>query len=146
MNAAEIRTILQAYFRENAERFAVETAFLFGSWASNVPRKEPDVDVAILFRDEGPADTLFERATTISLELARKTGVEADVLVLDKDLSRPMLHYNAVVQGIPVYMRDFTRAVDLRMRALIQAEDFALFGKRLQDAVVRKRLEALSHA
>ncbi len=57
-----------------------------------------------------------------------------------------MLHYNAIVHGIPVYIRDFTRFVDTKLRAIYQMEDFCIFGTKWQEEIVRKRLEVFKGA
>lgn len=146
MNADDIIDKLRTYFQAQAELHDVETAFLYGSWAAGRPREESDVDVAVLFLTGSGREKIFDRITVISLDLTRLLKKEVNVLALDAELSRPMLHYNAIIQGIPVYMRDFSRYVDLKLRALFQAEDFGIFGPTWQSEIVKKRLEALGHA
>ena len=41
-----------------------------------------------------------------------------------------MLHYNAIVYGIPVYIRVFTGFVDMKLNAIRQMEDFSIFGTK----------------
>ncbi|OGQ44149.1 MAG: hypothetical protein A3A85_02480 [Deltaproteobacteria bacterium RIFCSPLOWO2_01_FULL_42_9] len=102
--------------------------------------------MAVLFNHEMSEEKIFSSMNTISLELTDILKREVNVLYIDKDLSRPMLHYNAIVKGIPVFMRDFTRYVDLRLKAISQMEDFSIFGTKWQSDVVRKRLEGLDRA
>ena len=35
----EIKTILEVYFKEIADVYGIETAFLYGSWARGYPKK-----------------------------------------------------------------------------------------------------------
>jgi len=57
-----------------------------------------------------------------------------------------MVHYNAIVHGVPVYISDFTRFVDVKLKAIHQMEDFCIFDTKWQSEIVRKRLEALNRA
>ena len=40
---------LENFFKKNAQKFNVETAFLFGSQASDFPTKDSDIDIGIVF-------------------------------------------------------------------------------------------------
>lgn len=146
MNREEAISTLKAYFQDKADACDIDTVFLYGSWACGYPKIESDVDVAVLFNHEMSEEKIFSSMNTISLELTDILKREVNVLYIDKDLSRPMLHYNAIVKGIPVFMRDFTRYVDLRLKAISQMEDFSIFGTKWQSDVVRKRLEGLDRA
>lgn len=146
MNREEAISTLKAYFQDKADACDIVTVFLYGSWACGYPKIESDVDVAVLFNHEMSEEKIFSSMNTISLELTDILKREVNVLYIDKDLSRPMLHYNAIVKGIPVFMRDFTRYVDLRLKAISQMEDFSIFGTKWQSDVVRKRLEGLDRA
>lgn len=146
MNREEAISTLKAYFQDKADACDIDTAFLYGSWACGYPKIESDVDVAVLFNREISEEKIFSIMNTISMELTDILKREVNVLYIDKDLSRPMLHYNAIVKGIPVFMRDFTRYVDLRLKAILQMEDFSIFGTKWQSDVVRKRLEGLDRA
>lgn len=55
-----------------------------------------------------------------------------------------MLYYNAIVHGIPVYMKSFTRYVEKRFYAIYQMENFSIFGTRWQTEILEKRLEKLN--
>ncbi len=108
------------------------------------PGVESDVDIAVVFNKEMGRDELFEVITTISLEPTGLLRVETDVLYIDAEFSKPMLYYNAIVHGIPVYMKSFTRYVDKRFCAIYQMEDFSIFGTRWQAEILEKRLEKLN--
>ena len=146
MNADDILEKLKSYFQTCAEKHNVDLAFLYGSWAAGRPKTASDVDVAVMFLGEPGQETAFERVTTFSLELTRLLNRETNVLVLDRELSKPMLHYNAIVHGTPVYVRDFTRYADVKLQALAQAEDFTIFGTAWQAEVIKHRVEAVRHA
>ncbi len=44
MNKKEIISLLKSYFQSKADKYNIDLAFLYGSWASGHPKKESDVD------------------------------------------------------------------------------------------------------
>lgn len=137
---------LQNFFQQKVERFKVQIAFLYGSWAKGLPRNDSDVDVAIVFDDEPSEEELFERLTTISLLLSEKIGLEVNVISIYNDFRKPVLYYNAIVMGVSVYIKDFTKYVTLINEAIYQAEDFEIFGSGWYQTLSRKNLEAIRYA
>jgi len=146
MDKGKLILSLKDYFEDRAEAYNVEMAFLYGSWASGLPKKESDVDIAVVFTEEMEEEEIFEIITTISLELTDILKKETNILFIDRELSKPMICYNAIVHGIPVYLRDFTRFVNMKLRAIHQMEDFSIFGTKWQAEIVKKRIEAFKHA
>jgi hypothetical protein len=57
-----------------------------------------------------------------------------------------MLYYNAIVLGIPVFIRDQNRYAALLNEAIFQMEDFSMFGTQWQLEIAEKNLEELRHA
>lgn len=141
-----IKRTLQNFFQQKAGRFKFQTAFLYGSWAKGLPRNDSDIDIAIVFDDEPSEEELFERLTTISLSLSEKIGLEVNVIPIYNDFRKPVLYYNAIVLGLPVYIKDFTKYVTLINEAIYQAEDFEIFGSGWYQTLSRKNLEAIQHA
>jgi len=121
-------------------------AFLYGSWAAGYPKTGSDVDIAVIFNRKMDSNELFDIITTMSLELNNLLKIETNVLYIDKEFSKPMLYYNAIVHGIPVFIKSFTRYVDARLYAIYQMEDFSIFGTKWQSKIVEKRLEKLNNA
>jgi predicted nucleotidyltransferase len=138
--------ILERYFQNEAERFKVQNAFLYGSRAKGFPKFDSDVDVAIFFADEPTEEEVFERLTTISVSLSEKIAMEVDTISINRDFWRPFLYYNAIIMGIPIYMIDFMAYVNLLNEAIYQAEDFGLFGIEWQQTLTRKNLQAIQYA
>jgi predicted nucleotidyltransferase len=146
VNKDEAISAIKFYFQNKADIFNIDMAFLYGSWASGLPKRESDVDIAVVFTEEMREEEVFEIITTISLELTDVLKKETNVLFIDRELSKPMLHYNAIVHGIPAYIRDFTGFVDMKLKAIHQMEDFSIFGTKWQEEIVRKRLEVFKGA
>lgn len=142
----EIIDHLERFFRNYSEQYGVEMAFLYGSWAKGHPRQDSDIDVAILFSKEiTTEEEIFECVTDVSLLLSSDLRAEVNLIPLSLDFGRPMLYYNAIVSGIPLFFRDFNRYVDLKNEAIFQMEDFNIFGRHWQLAVAKRNLETLAH-
>jgi hypothetical protein len=146
MDKDSLISILKSYFLHKADTFNIDMVFLYGSWASGSIRKESDIDIAVIFEKEINEEEGFEIATNISLELTDILKREVNALCIDKELSKPMLHYNAIIQGVPLFFKDFTRYVDIRLKAISQMEDFSIFGAKWQSELVKRRIERLKHA
>lgn len=146
MDKNEAISALKTYFQRKADVFNIDMAFLYGSWAFGLPKEESDADIAVVLTEEMEEEEIFEIITTISLELTDVLKKETNVLFIDRELSKPMIYYNAIVHGIPVYIRDFKRFVDMKLRAIHQMEDFSIFGTKWQAEIVKKRIEAFKHA
>ncbi len=145
MNRDEIIQILKDYFQQKAVFFNINFAFLYGSWASGHPVQESDIDVAILSSEEMDKDRAFDIVSKVSVELTELLKRDTNVLYIDVELTKPMLLYNAIIQGIPVFIKDHKEYADLRLKAISMMEDFSLFGTRWQTEIAKKRLESLGH-
>jgi predicted nucleotidyltransferase len=138
---------LRDYFQREGTKLGVEVAFLYGSWASGFPRLESDIDIAVLFENERASeDLIFEWLNAISLHLTKSLGSEVNVIPIFSDFRKPMLYYNAIVRGIPVFIKDYSRYVQWVNEALHQMEDFGIFGRQWQIALTRSNLEEIKHA
>jgi len=138
----EIISLLKDFFLAKAGSYQIDMAFLYGSRAGGYPRGDSDVDIAILFLpDQRNEDAIFDRVADISLSLSGILGKDVNLLVLDRDFKKPMLQYNAIVLGIPVFIRDFDSYIDFYLESLYQMEDFSLFGIEWQLTISEKRLK-----
>ena len=143
----EILTLLKTFFEETASVYKIEMAFLYGSWARWFPKSFSDVDVAIVFLEEpGTEDETFTIITDISLVLGKKLRLDVNVIPIYSDFRKPMLYYNAIVLGIPVFIGNQDRYIFLRNQAIFQMEDFTLFGTNWQLEIAKKNLEDIKHA
>lgn len=137
---------LESFFGNFAVDYGIDMAFLYGSWAGGNPREDSDVDVAVWFYSDAlPVDEVFDRITDLSTKLSHVLEKEVNVLVLIRDFPSPMLQYNAIVLGIPVFIKQFDRYVSLRMEAIFQMEDFSIFGRGWQLEVAERRLQGEFH-
>ena len=143
----EIIKCLRNYFDRNADRYKLEMVFLFGSWAKGSPRNDSDIDIAALFSDEPSSDyDSFEKITDISLSLSEELGREVNVIQIYRDFRKPMLYYNAIVLGLPVYLHGQDKYIHIRNEALYHMEDYSIFGLDWQYEVAKNNLEAIQNA
>ncbi len=135
---------LKDFFNENASLFSISMVFLYGSWAKGFPRIDSDIDLALVFSEKMIApDEAFKRITDLTLSLEKILKKEINILEIKKSFDKPMLYYNAIIQGIPIYIRDFESYVSLKNEAIFQMEDFSIFGIKWQYEVARRNLGAL---
>jgi len=142
----EIVNCLKHFFNKKAQQYGLEMVFLYGSWARGFPKEDSDVDIAIVFTNEnGTDDELIRYLNDISLSLSKEDGREVNSIAIQLDFNKPMLYYNAIVLGIPVFIKDGDNYIRLRNEAVFQMEDFNLFGIDWQVRITRKNLEELKH-
>ena len=146
MRGKDILKNLKSLFRSSAVDYGIDMAFLYGSWAGGNPREDSDVDVAVLFYSDAlNSNEVFDRITDLSIKLSHLLKKEVNILVLTRDFQNPMLQYNAIVLGIPIFIKEFGRYVSLRMEAIFQMEDFSIFGRRWQLDLGERRLRGKFH-
>jgi predicted nucleotidyltransferase len=143
----EIIKKLKFLFENNSDRFGMEMVFLYGSWAKGIPRPDSDIDLAVVSSSDLSADDeSYARLTDMSLFLSTETKKEVNIIQIHDDFRKPMLYYNAIVFGVPVFLKKFDRYVRLKNEALYQMEDFGIFGVNWQFMAAAKNLEGLKNA
>lgn len=147
MNAKEgIIHKLRNFFLGKAQDYGLEMAFLYGSWARGFPKQDSDVDIAVFFsKENGPEDEFFRQINDISPALEKELAREVNIIVIRPEFDKPMLYYNAIALGIPVYMRDKDKYLAMKNEAIHQMEDFSIFGLEWQLSIARKNLEAIKY-
>jgi len=143
----ELIELLRRFFTDCADEYEIDMAFLYGSRAGGLPRIDSDLDVAVLFgRRDLSEEEAFARIADISLKLANLLRMEVNVLHIHDDFRKPMLYYNVIALGTPVYARQDAQLLSLRNDALFHMGDFGIFGLGWQYEVAKKNLESLIHA
>ena len=121
--------------------------FLYGSWAGGYPRCHSDVDLAILFSQEvDNEDEIFPLITNISYELQEDLGKEVNIISIFRDFRHPMLYYNAIILGIPLFIKDYDGFLSLKLEAIYQMEDFQIFGTYWQRQMAWRLMGGASYA
>jgi predicted nucleotidyltransferase len=137
---------LRKYFEREALRLGVEAAFLYGSWAAGFPRFGSDIDVAVLFENEDISENeVFKLLNVIMFSLAKILFCEVNVIPIYTDFRKPMLYYNAIIKGIPVFFKDDLKYIRLINEALYQMEDFEIFGRTWQIGLARRNLREIQN-
>jgi len=122
-------------------------AFLYGSWSAGLERGDSDVDLAVVFgKTVTNSGRAFSLITELSYHLSGQFKKEVNVIAIDNDFSHPMLYYNAVIAGKPVFIGNNNRYAELMLEAVYQMEDFQIFGVPWQMEAVRKNMEGFNDA
>jgi len=142
----DIIQYLKDFLKKNTLKYKIEMAFLYGSRTGGLPKSDSDIDLAVVFSDNLTDDKIFIYLTDISFLLSRIFTREVDVISIYSDFRHPMLYFNAIVYGIPVFVKDFSEYAELKNEALFQMEDFNLFCRDWQLRIAKRNMEALHHA
>jgi len=138
--------ILTDYFKKNAESYCIEASFLFGSYASGFIKEESDVDIAIVFsKDIDSDEKILNFISQITVDINSYINAEVDIMPIYNDFRKPMVYYNAIILGIPLYVKDKNQYISLFNEALFQMNDFELFGTSFQLQAARNVLKEVSH-
>lgn len=138
---------LREFFKEKAENYGIGMVFLFGSWAKGFPRKDSDLDIAVYFMPEKDSeDEEFLLITDLSFHLSQVFKKEMNIISIHGDFRKPMLYYNAIILGEPLYINNIENYISLHNEAIFQMEDFCIFGARWQLDVAKHNMEELKSA
>lgn len=130
----------KTYFQKRAKALSIEAVFLFGSFAHGFAKATSDIDIAVVFSEDKKREDIFQILTDLSHDLSSLTGKNVDVIWIDKDFSKPMLFYNAIVHGALVFIADKDKYTPLILRAVEEMEDFSMFGRQWQIETAEKLL------
>ncbi|MCR4322373.1 MAG: nucleotidyltransferase domain-containing protein [Candidatus Brocadiaceae bacterium] len=138
---------LKDFFNKNAGFYDIDMAFLYGSWAKGFPKETSDVDIAIFsYPEKDSEDEEFNMITDISLQLSEMIRKEINIISIHTDFRKPMLYYNVIVLGQPIYIKNTERYISLKNEVIYQMEDFSIFGINWQLIVANKNMRRLRNA
>jgi predicted nucleotidyltransferase len=143
MNIIEI---LKTYFKANAGIYGIELAFMYGSYAHHNQTEQSDIDIAIVFEEDRAKDKkkLFEVITDISIATGKLSEKDVEIICIDDDFSKPMLYYNAIVHGKPLFVSDVNYYINYFLRAIHEMEDFGRFGIKWQLEIANIQLRRIA--
>jgi predicted nucleotidyltransferase len=118
-----------------AEEVAV--AYLFGSAASGTMRRDSDVDVAVIFREDTSPERRFELRCALSERAAPAAGVDR-VDVVDLEAAPPLLAHEILAKGRLLFSRDERRRVLVTARQTMRYIDWKPMQRVLDDATFRR--------
>ena len=121
--------------------------FLFGSQASGFPTKDSDIDIGIVFDKNNFSDKeVFFKTTDISNELSKIISGEVNTIAVYNDFRKPLLYYNIIVLGKPLYIENYDKYISLRNEAIFQMEDFSIFGEKWMLETAKNKLKDIVNA
>jgi len=135
---------LKEFFLKKAQEVGVDLVFLYGSWARGFPKADSDVDLAVNFKVE-EEEEVFKAIAELSLSLMRDIKKEVSIIPIFSDFRKPMLYYNAVVLGEPIYIGERGKYIRFFVEAICQMEDFNIFGTKWQRYAAQKNLSEVRH-
>lgn len=132
----DIMDLLRRFFGDRAD---VEVAYFFGSRARGEASLASDTDVAVLFNESSgdPAELSAHLMETI----ARETGQNPGVDVVDLDRTSPVLAHRVVREGRLILSRCESRRVGFEVAALRRYVDTAPLRRIFHEAQSRRIAE-----
>ena len=105
------------------EKHGVIVGYIFGSAVRGQMGPHSDIDTAVLF-DRGLSDKeQFDKKLSISHEITHEFSVrDADVINLSQT-TNPVLRYEAVLEGEPVFVKTAAARVRLLHSIMLEYED-----------------------
>jgi predicted nucleotidyltransferase len=114
----------------------VLAAVVFGSAAAGRLRSESDIDLALLFAEDGLPDALA--ALELRAALEQRVGRDVDLIILNQ--ASPILAFQAVKKGQVIVCKD-ARAYQLYVVRLIsEYADFKRIRRPIEEAVLQRRI------
>ena len=137
---------IKVFFELKANQYGIALAFLYGSWARGIPRPDSDVDLAVVFSRKTKTlsnEQIFDAIGALTIDLTRTIKKEVNIIPILADFKKPMLYYNAIVLGQPVYIESTDDYARFFVAAIFQMEDFSIFGTKWQLQAAAKNLEGI---
>lgn len=142
---APLTDILKKNFKRRPSFPNINMVFLYGSFARGPSKEESDVDIGIVFKGQLSEEKVFSIISDISLALTYELKREINIVSVKLDNWQPMLYYNIIVLGVPIFITDEKEHLSVRWEAIHQMEDFAAMGLVWQIAAARASLRRLEH-
>ncbi len=137
MNKIEL---IEEIVKNNAKNWKIRAFFLFGSTATGLDSETSDIDVAVIFEPEVEERKKSEIIKDIKRQIFISLNREVDVVEIDERFSKPILFYNAIVNGIPIFISDEELYKRLVLRAICEMEDFSSIGLKWKVESCKKML------
>ena len=104
-------------------RHGVVAGYLFGSAARGMNGPLSDIDIAVVFGRHVPLDTQFNHELRIASEIGTVLGEERIDVVNIMTVRNPVLKHAAVLNGVPLLIKDQKLKKMLERITLIEYED-----------------------
>ena len=120
---------LKTFLKANSSYYRIDMTFLYGSWIGGFPHIDSDIDLAILFSENFDSEEyVISLITDISYKLQKLLNREVNIISIYRDFRQPMLYYNAIISGMPVFIKNENRFLSLKLDTISQMEDFRILG------------------
>lgn len=114
-----------------AEKYGVNTLYLFGSQASGKTHKNSDYDFAVQLNDNIKEDDYFETKLEIGQALGRVyQAPQVDLIILNNKKVPLALRYRAIKEGKVIYVHDDIRRSRLEHKLMSSYLDRKYYSDR----------------
>lgn len=100
-----VKKIIEEIVKSKAKDWKLKAFFLFGSTAYDMDTVRSDIDIAVAFEENLDRSTKKTIRNHIIKTLSQATGREIDIVEIEDKANKPLLLYNAIINGIPVYIK-----------------------------------------
>lgn len=136
---------LKNFFKRKASSLNIDMVFLYGSFSRGLPKEGSDVDIGLVFKEQLSEEKVFSIISDISLTLTYELKKEVNIISVKLDNWQPMLYYNIIVLGTPLFVGDEEDYLSVRWEAIRQMEDFVSMGLAWQMAAAQANLRRLKY-
>lgn len=118
------------------QKFGVKIAYLFGSRAKNFSASESDLDIGILFKEDG--SDLFNKSQYLGVELQKFFPAEVDVRVLNDAPS--LFKYEVISSNLLLYCENENERIEFEVRSIKEYID----DQHMRDIYTRAVIDKIS--
>ena len=123
--AADQSAMIECLAAALAPHGEIDFAYVHGSFAEGLAYH--DIDVAVFLGQPPPRERFVDEAARLAAELTSAIALEVDVQVLN---SAPLGFQHAVLQGLPILVRDDVRLADYIEQVSMEYMDYAELRRR----------------
>lgn len=136
MDISDKQTQLNKIFKEKN----VILAYIFGSAAKGKEGFLSDLDVAVFFDYKVAEKDYLNKELDIKYEIGKLSAIKrVDVITLNK-INNPLLMYNIVLCGRPIFVKDQRLKAILERKALREYEDTAYL-RNVSYQIMRRQIK-----
>lgn len=132
MKKGDMLKKLDKFLEKINEQYAIEFAYLFGSFATGTYNKTSDIDIAIMFVEKyEPREEAIIKGNTI--DMAQKY-FQRKLDIVSLNSATPLLRYEIVREGIPI--KESKKRATFESLALREYFDFKYYADIYNKAII----------
>lgn len=116
----------------------IALGYAFGSFGRGAENALSDVDVAVVFKDDISKEKRDSDLSKVAAELERVFNKRGDVIEINLPITNPLLYHRAVLQGVPLVVRDRKKKAFFERMILREYEDTRSLRQIYQAVIINK--------